>query len=249
MIEESSFGKLSWIQRCFRWRWDKFLLAFLRSETEGLFKSRRLDYLCYRLNFGWSWWFWLLRLALRIEMHLRIGFDWCGWVQCPIVFFNASLGTARLSDLMLIVFEAEKVWHVVCAHVFFASTAWSQLSMHHWLSLEIVPHFGTLHVNWFRYAIVLIICRQIDLNTISCLDIDFEYLFSFKFRSRRLNERSLFWSLTDKCIIILTRLSSHRAIVISSRIGCVLSVETSQAAGHGHGCLVNRHGLLSMQMV
>ena len=112
-----------------------------------------------------------------------------------------------------------------------------------------MPHFGTLHVNWLWNAIVLIVSRQIYLNTISCLDINLEYLFSFKFRwSRRLNERSLFWSLAHKIIIILTRLGSHGAI-ISVSICSVLSIETSQAASHSHSCLVNSHGLLSVQMV
>ena len=64
-------------------------------------------------------------------MHLRIGLDRSGWVQCPIIFFNASLGTSSLSDLMLVVFEGEKVRHIVSAHIFFAGTTRSQLSMHH----------------------------------------------------------------------------------------------------------------------
>ncbi len=49
-------------------------------------------------------------------------------------------------------------------------------------------------------------------------------------------------------MIILTRLGGHRAIIIIG-ISDFLSVETSQGAGHGPSCLVDSHGLLSVQMV
>ncbi len=64
-------------------------------------------------------------------MDPRIGFDGCGWVERAIIFFNASLGTSILLNLMLVVLEGEKVRHVVSAHIFFAGTARGQLSMHH----------------------------------------------------------------------------------------------------------------------
>ena len=76
-----------------------------------------------------------LALALRVKVDLRVGLDGCRRVQSAIAhLFPARLCTPGLSDLSLIVLEREKVRHVICGYLLFASASYS-VFMHHGFTL------------------------------------------------------------------------------------------------------------------
>ena len=106
VVKESTLGQLRSIERCFGRQRHKLICFVLRLYTKSLSQCLirlRPDVLTGLLP-------WLLWLTFRVEIHLRIGFHGCWWSKSTIFSFKASLGTASLTYLFLVVFEWEEVW-------------------------------------------------------------------------------------------------------------------------------------------
>lgn len=63
-------------------------------------------------------------------MNLRIGLYWSRGIQSAITFFATSISTSSLRDLIVVVFEGEKLWHVISGYFIFTNTPDGVL-MHH----------------------------------------------------------------------------------------------------------------------
>lgn len=80
---------------------------------------------------------------------------------------------------MLVVFEREKIWHVVCSDFHLASTASAHLVMQHRFAFQIASHFDTLNVNRLGHTIDLLVVRIYFVSHIICRsNINFQELFS-----------------------------------------------------------------------
>ena len=108
IVEEPPLGKLTWIERGLRRersrRYElRFILFWL--DTKGL--PKRLvglgtDIAQLFLRVG-------ARRTLRVKIDILICFHSSWLRQCPIINFQASLGSSCLTDLPLILLEGEEV--------------------------------------------------------------------------------------------------------------------------------------------
>ena len=72
----------------------------------------------------------MVALALRVQMNLRIGLYWSRGIQSAITFFATCISTSNLRDLIVVVFEGEKLWHVISGYFIFTNASDGVL-MHH----------------------------------------------------------------------------------------------------------------------